>query len=191
MDETILTHQFTGGLTLRLIHGDLTQSEAEVVVNAANRHLEHGGGVAAALSRAGGPTVRQESEHWVRQHGPIEHDRPALTGAGELPATAIIHIVGPRWGEGQEADKLATAIRAGLDLAEAQGFTSVALPPISTGIYGYPKQEAAEVILAAIRGFANQPDPSKLRSIDLVVIDRETLEPFHRVFMRELASSES
>jgi O-acetyl-ADP-ribose deacetylase (regulator of RNase III) len=191
MNERVLAHQFDSGVMLQLIHGDLTQTEAEAIVNAANRQLAHGGGVAAALSRAGGPTIQEESDRWVAQHGPIDHDRPALTGAGELPASALIHVVGPRWGEGQEARKLATAIEAGLQLAEASGYSSLALPPVSTGIFGYPKEEAARVILGAIRSFAEAPESTKLRRIDLVIIDRETLEPFRVVFTHDLEPSDS
>src|SRR2546422_11703553 len=89
--------------------GDLTEEAVDAIVNAANEYLSHGGGVAGAIVRRGGPKIQHESDAWVNAHGPAQHDRPALTGAGRLPCRAVIHAVGPMWGDGDEAQKLGLA----------------------------------------------------------------------------------
>ena len=108
--------QFTlpSGQTLALYHGDLTEEKVDAIVNAANEHLAHGGGVAGAIVRRGGREIQEESYAWVRQHGPAGHDKPALTGAGKLPCKAVIHAVGPMWGAGDEDRKLRAAYTSAL-----------------------------------------------------------------------------
>src|SRR5687767_8969440 len=92
---TLITHlTLPSGQTLALYHGDLTEAQVGAIVNAANEHLEHGGGLAGAIVRRGGKEIQAESNAWVRQHGLAGHDKPALTGAGQLPCQAIIHAVG-------------------------------------------------------------------------------------------------
>ena len=86
------------GLTIQLVRGDITQSTLEAIVNAANPRLQHGGGVAAAISRAGGPVIQAESDEWVKQYGPITHDSPAITSGGDMRCRHVIHAVGPVWG---------------------------------------------------------------------------------------------
>lgn len=169
----------TGRLTL--VHGDLTQEQVDAIVNAANRQFKHGGGVAAAILKAGGESIRAESERWIQRHGPIDHDQPAITGAGDLPCQAVIHVVGPRWGEGREDTKLATAVQAVLEAAESQGFRTIAMPPISTGIFGFPVKRAAGVILAAIRDFYSDRQASQVAEVRVVIIDRPTLDAFQEV----------
>src|SRR5688572_10003455 len=100
---------FPSGQRLQIVQGDLTQENVDAIVNAANARLQHGGGVAAAISRRGGPQILAESDAWVRQHGPVTHTAPAHTGAGSLPCCIIIHAVGPVWGEGNEDHKLSAA----------------------------------------------------------------------------------
>ncbi|HEX6254811.1 MAG TPA: macro domain-containing protein [Euzebyales bacterium] len=135
---------------LRVVRGDITSLPVDAVVNAANEHLAHGGGVAAALSRAGGPQVQQESDAWVRRHGPLEPGTAALTTAGQLRAGSLVHVVGPRHRPDQDnAGLLTAAVRAALDAADGHGATSVALPAISAGIFGYPPAEATAVIANA------------------------------------------
>jgi O-acetyl-ADP-ribose deacetylase (regulator of RNase III) len=139
-----------GDGVLRVVRGDITSLSVDVVVNAANEHLAHGGGVAAALSRAGGPRVQQESDAWVREHGPLGPGAAAVTTAGDLPARSLVHVVGPRHRPDQDnAGLLTAAVRAALDAADGDGATSVALPAISAGIFGYPPAEATRVIADA------------------------------------------
>jgi O-acetyl-ADP-ribose deacetylase (regulator of RNase III) len=126
--------------------GDLTAQDVDVVVNAANDRLQHGGGVAAALARAGGAEVQQASDEWVALHGSVAPGQTAVTTAGAMPARWIVHVVGPRYRRFRDNEGLLRqAVRAALDTAAALG-SSAALPAISSGIYGYPPAEAGRII---------------------------------------------
>lgn len=135
------------GATLRVVAGDLTSQPVDAVVNAANEHLAHGGGVAKALAGAGGPEVQRESDRWVAEHGPLSPGAAAVTTAGRMPAAHLVHVVGPRYRDGQDnPGLLAQAVTAALDAARDAGASSVALPAISAGVFGYPPEEAGRVI---------------------------------------------
>jgi O-acetyl-ADP-ribose deacetylase (regulator of RNase III) len=170
------------GLVFRLIHGDITQSPAEAIMNAANAQLQHGGGVAGAIARAGGPTIQAESDEWVKKNGPISHDSPAITSAGNLHCRYVIHAVGPIWGEGDETQKLSTAVESALRLADEHGIQSLALPAISTGIYGFPKELGAEVILDALLDFPKQYPETSLSLIEITLIDEPSVSIFAAEF---------
>lgn len=163
---------------IQLVQGDLTQEAVDAIVNAANDRLQHGGGVAGAIVRAGGPGIQAESEAWVRSHGPVSHAEPAYTRAGELPCRYVIHAVGPVWGEGQEDEKLAAAVAGSLRLADRLELRSIALPAISTGIFGFPKERAARVILNAVRGYFQRNPASGLELVRLTLFDGPTVEAF-------------
>jgi O-acetyl-ADP-ribose deacetylase (regulator of RNase III) len=136
--------------TLELVEGDITAMDTDAIVNAANERLAHGGGVAGVISRRGGPAIQRESDAWVRQHGRVETGSAAITSGGSLKARHVIHAVGPIYdGMGRSAELLASAVRAALQVADDHSLKSVALPAISTGIFGYPMGEAAQVMLAA------------------------------------------
>jgi len=167
-----------GGQILQLVQGDLTEEAVDAIVNAANAHLQHGGGVAGAISRRGGRQIQAESDAWVRQHGPVRHAEPAYTSGGALPCRYVIHAVGPVWGEGDEDAKLAAAVSGCLRLAEHLKLRSIAMPAISTGIYGFPKQRAARVILAAIRDYFSTPETgtSTLALARLALFDQATVD---------------
>lgn len=175
-------HRFESGQKLQLVQGDLTRERVGAIVNAANAHLRHGGGVAGAILRAGGPQIQQESAAWVRAHGPVPHDRPAFTGAGNLPCRYVIHAVGPVWGSGDEETKLSAAVHGSLACADRLDLTSIALPAISTGIFGFPKARAARVIYAAIQSYYSRKPQSNLRLARLTIIDRPTLDAFIRAW---------
>ncbi len=133
---------------LELVQGNITTIEADAIVNAANGNLAHGGGVAAAISSQGGPEIQQESDAWVRKHGRVATGSAAITGAGRLAAKYVIHAVGPIYdGTPRSAAKLASAVRSSLALADQHNLKSIALPAISTGIFGYPLSAAARVML--------------------------------------------
>jgi O-acetyl-ADP-ribose deacetylase (regulator of RNase III) len=172
------------GHVIRLIHGDITQSTADAIVNAANTQLQHGGGVAGAIARAGGPTIQSESDEWIRANGLVSHDTPALTSAGDLPCQYVIHAVGPIWGEGEEAQKLTTTVRSALRLADEHGFQSLALPAISTGIYGFPKDLGAEVILDVLLEVVEQCVDTTLRRLDITLIDEPGVTIFSAEFKK-------
>jgi O-acetyl-ADP-ribose deacetylase (regulator of RNase III) len=174
--------QLAPGIVLQLVQGDLTQEAVDAIVNAANSHLMHGGGVAGAIAQRGGPQIQAESSAWVRQHGPVPHDRPAYTGGGNLPCRYVIHAVGPVWGDGDEDAKLSAAVRGSLRLADQLSLASIAFPAISTGIFGFPKERAARVILAAIQKYFTQTPASGLRQVRLTLYDYPTVESFRQVW---------
>lgn len=169
------------GQTLQLVRGDITTETTDAIVNAANVYLQHGGGVAGAIVRRGGVIIQQESDAWVRTHGPASHATPAWTSAGNLLARYVIHAVGPVWGEGDEEAKLAAAVAGSLEVAEKLKLKSVAMPAISTGIFGFPKERAARVIFTAIQGYF-RAHPSGLKLIKLVLNDEPTAEIFKKTW---------
>jgi O-acetyl-ADP-ribose deacetylase len=177
--NTVLTeHPLPGGHTLQIVQGDITSEAVDAIVNAANEHLQHGGGVAWAIAKKGGPVIQRESDLWVRQHGLVPHTQPAWTSGGLLPAKYVIHAVGPIWGDGDEDKKLTDAVAGSLRVADELRCSSLALPAISTGIFGFPKERAAELIFSAIENhFSNNPN-SGIKIVKLVLYDRSTVEAF-------------
>jgi O-acetyl-ADP-ribose deacetylase (regulator of RNase III) len=183
--ELIRATRLKVGVELRLMRGDLTQSEADVIVNAANERLRHGAGVAGAIVRRGGAIIQRESNAWVREHGLISHDKPALTTSGDLPSKAVIHVVGPRWGEGDEDRKLSLAVIAALEMARDRGFKSIAFPAISTGIFGFPMERAAKVMLRAIFSFFENLDHPTTQHVDLILFDQTAAKTFSNVLQAQ------
>jgi len=176
MTATIHTHTRPDGRVLRVVQGDITQEDVDAIVNAANEHLAHGGGVAGAIVRAGGREIQDESRQWVREHGNVPTGGAAITGAGSLKARYVIHAVGPVWGMGNEEALLASAVASALAMADEHGLQSISLPAISTGIYGFPKPLGAQVIVRAAQEYLNEHSDSSLREVRLCNIDRATSE---------------
>jgi len=155
------------GQTLQLVQGDLTAETTDAIVNAANSHIQHGGG----------PAIQQQSDEWVRAHGTVTHERPAWTSGGRLPVKYVIHAVGPVWGDGNEDAKLASAIEGALATAEELGCESISMPALSTGIFGFPRERAARVILSTVRThFSGRP--SGLKVVRIVLFDPPSAEVF-------------
>jgi putative ATPase len=153
MPDVLLEFPAPTGTRIGIVRGDLTEERVDAIVNAANGRLEHGGGVAGAISRKGGPSIQEESRTWVREHGEVPTGGAAITGAGRLPARYVIHAVGPVWGTGDEDARLAAAVRSALTLARDRGLREVSLPAISSGIFGFPKERCARVILETVTTF--------------------------------------
>jgi len=142
--------------TLELVQGDITLQELDAIVNAANSRLAGGGGVDGAIHRRGGPTIMEETDRRYPQGCPT--GSAVISGGGNLPAKHVIHAVGPVWRGGQagEAALLAGAYRRALELAVEAECRSVALPALSTGVYGYPMDQASRVALKTAIDFLDE-----------------------------------
>ena len=138
---------------LRVSQGDITKLTTTAIVNAANSSLLGGGGVDGAIHRAGGPQILAECQQIRARQGGCKTGEAVITTGGRLPAAYVIHTVGPVWNGGHkgEPQKLASCYRNSLRLAAEKQLASVAFPGISTGIYGYPKQEAAAIAVREVR----------------------------------------
>ena len=137
-----------------MVRGNLLEEPVDVIVNAANGHLAHGGGVAAIISRAAGPRFQSESNELVKKSGPIPTGGAAVTGAGKLPYKGVIHAVGPRQGEGDEEAKLVKALTSAFKCAKERGWNTVALPAVSSGIFAVPLDVCARAYVKAARAAA-------------------------------------
>jgi O-acetyl-ADP-ribose deacetylase (regulator of RNase III) len=160
------------GVTVECVRGDITaQDDVAAVVNAANAGLRSGGGVAGAIHRAAGPGLEEET----RPLAPIRPGEAVITGGHDLPNRYVIHTLGPVYGQDHpEAELLANCYRNSLALAEENGIDSIAFPAISTGVFGYPVEEAAEVSLRAVVEEAERLD--HVRLIRFVLYGEKDLE---------------
>jgi O-acetyl-ADP-ribose deacetylase len=159
---------------IELVRGDITSLAVDAIVNAANEHLQLGAGVAGAIRRKGGPEIQRECD----RIGHCPAGGAVVTGGGELPARWVIHAVGPVWhggGAGEDA-LLASAVRSALERAEEIGAKSVALPAISTGIFGFPLECAAGISAAEARRFA--PGARSVERIVFCLFDDTALAAF-------------
>lgn len=145
---------------IELIKGDITKLNVDAIVNAANSSLMGGGGVDGAIHRAGGPAILEECKKIVAMQGDCKTGEAVITTGGDLPAKYVIHTVGPIWhgGKKNEAELLASCYKNCLKLAVENKLSSIAFPNISTGVYGYPKKEAAEVATNTVTEFLQQND---------------------------------
>jgi O-acetyl-ADP-ribose deacetylase (regulator of RNase III) len=173
---------YPNGSELQIVQGDLTQEQADAIVNAANDRLKHGGGIARLIAQRGGRVIQKESDVWVQKHGLVQHTNPAYTSAGKLPCRYVIHAVGPVWGSGDEDQKLAQAITGSLALADELALRSLALPAISTGIFRFPKALAAKINYETIQGYFSKHPDSGLQQVRLTLYDQLTVDAFLKVW---------
>ncbi|MDX2342918.1 MAG: glutamate racemase [Acidimicrobiia bacterium] len=167
-----------GATQIAVAVADLTAQAVGAIVNAANDRLQHGGGVAAAIVRAGGAIIQEQSNTWLSEHGPVEAGHAAVTTAGAMPAHHVIHVAGPVYRAGQDNQQLLRlAVAAALDAAEDLEVPSVAFPAISAGVYGYPLDEATAVLAdEVVRWVAVHPDG--LGEVRLVALDPHVADRF-------------
>lgn len=162
---------------MEIYNGDITRLEVDTIVNAANSTLLGGGGVDGAIHRAAGPELLEE----CRQLDGCPTGEARLTKGYRLPAKWVIHAVGPVWngGQGKEAEKLASAYRSSLEIARNHRMKSIAFPNISTGVYGYPKEQAAIVAIRTVRKFLAENEwPEK---VIFAIFDQENLTIYREI----------
>ncbi|XP_041529414.1 protein mono-ADP-ribosyltransferase PARP14-like [Microtus oregoni] len=180
--KCLLQKDIAPGVTLIVQQGDLAQFPADVVVNAANEHLKHIDGLALALSNAAGPELQAECDKIVRNGGMVKTGNAVISKPGKLPCRHVIHAVGPRW-DGNKAQEcvslLKRAVEQSLTLAEEVKCQSIAMPAISSGIFGFPLDQCVATIVSAIKdNFQNKPDRHILKKIYLVDISAKVAGAF-------------
>ncbi len=158
-----------GKTTLRLVSEDLTGREVDAIVNAANSHLQHGGGVAGAIVRKGGKIIQDESD----KIGYVPVGGAAITTGGTLKAKYVIHAVGPRMGEGDEDNKLKNAITSVLKLAAEERLKSVSVPAISAGVFGFPKDRCAKILVGETTTYLRSNPAASLELVEFCIFDKE------------------
>lgn len=180
MADAVKTLRFPNGQVFEVAVADLLAEATDAIVNAANGHLAHGGGVAAAISDAAGPALDRESERIVQKRGPIPTGDAVITTAGELPFKGVIHVVGPRLGEGDEEGKLVRGLKAAFRLAQERGWRSVSFPAVSAGIFAVPVAVCAKAYVRAVREFFAENPRSAVTTLRLVLFQGPMLEAVKR-----------
>jgi O-acetyl-ADP-ribose deacetylase (regulator of RNase III) len=163
------------GRKIRLIQGDITEMDTDAIVNAANAQLILGGGVAGAIRTKGGSTIQEECD----RIGGTSVGGAEMTGAGKLKTRYVIHAVGPRMGEGDEDEKLRQATINSLERAAEKGLHSIAFPAVSTGIFGFPKERCADIMLRTAISWIRDKETS-VGEIVFCLWSREDLEIFKK-----------
>lgn len=166
--------------SIKLIKGNITKLEVDVVVNAANSSLLGGGGVDGAIHRAGGRKILEECMLIRSRQGGCPTGEAVITSAGDLPAKYVIHTVGPVWNDGKNGEEalLANCYRNSLRLAMAHGVKTIAFPNISTGVYRFPKELAAKIAISSVAEFLE--DNKDIETVFFVCFDDENYEIYSR-----------
>lgn len=159
---------------IEVVRGDITeQNDIDVIVNAANKYLAPGGGVAGAIHKKAGPLLYQE----CKKYAPIDTGQAVITKGYNLPNKYVIHTVGPVYSEEKNpAEKLAMCFKNSLKIADEKGVNSIVFPAISTGIFGYPVEEAAEVSINAV--IKEIPNLKSIKKVRFVLFDEKTYKIF-------------
>ena len=167
------------GRKIVLKEGDITREAVDVMVNAANAALAGGGGVDGAIHRAGGPAIMRELDGIRARIGRCPTGSAVATGAGQLPAKYVFHAVGPVYRDGRhgEPELLASCYRKCLEMAEERAAETVSFPAISTGVYGYPLEEAAAIALREVKAHLEKPE-GKVREVVFVLFGRQAYEAY-------------
>jgi len=164
---------------LQLIEGDITEMDTEAIVNAANAQLVLGGGVAGAIRRKGGPSIQEQCD----EIGGTFTGGAVITGAGNLKAKYVIHAVGPRKGEGNKDEKLKNATLNSLKLADEKGIKSLTFPALSTGIFGFPIQRCAEIMLGTVNEYLR--GKTDIEKVCFCLYDNNSYDIFERQLNKE------
>jgi O-acetyl-ADP-ribose deacetylase (regulator of RNase III) len=178
-----IVRPLNNGRRIRILEGDITRIPADAIANAANAMLAGGGGVDGAIHRAGGPSIMRELDAVRPALAPLPAGRAVATGAGNLPAQYVLHAVGPvyRGGAAGEAEALASCYHECLRLAEQRACRSVSFPAISTGVYGYPKEQAAPIAAGAVLDFLSQ-EAQSVEEVIFVLYGSEDFRAYAALF---------
>lgn len=174
-----------------LVRGDITRHKVDAIVNAANTKLKGGGGVDGAIHKAGGPVIMEACQQLIKDRGKnLKPGEAVITTAGNLPARFVIHTAGPIWkgGDKGEAKKLAECYQNSLRLAHEYGLASISFPNISTGVYKYPKEEAAEIAIGMIRNYIEAYENINVKEIQFVCHDEENFQIYRQRMKGEAIS---
>lgn len=182
-----LWSQHFGSTEVRIERANITKQTVDAITNAANEELQLGGGVAGAIREAGGKAIQRECDAYVEEHGRLRTGEVALTGAGKLPCKKVIHAVGPMWSgsAGRNEEKLVRTVFSVLECAEREHFESIAIPAISSGLFGCPKDVCAAVFRHSIAKYLQDHPETCIKLIKLVNNDQETANIFLRTFSTE------
>jgi len=167
--------------------GDITKEQVDAIVNAANSHLKHGGGVALAIVRTGGQEIQKESDEIIKKIGFLPTGNAVITNAYRLPCKFVIHTVGPIYGEGNEDEKLSRAIYNSLYLAHLYNLKSIALPAVSSGIFGFPKDRCAKILIDTSIDFLSSIKTS-IEKVVFCLFDDETFNYFLSYYNSKFSS---
>jgi len=167
--------------------GDITKEQVDAIVNAANSHLKHGGGVALAIVRAGGQEIQKESDEIIKKIGFLPTGNAVITNAYRLPCKFVIHTVGPIYGEGNEDEKLSRAIYNSLYLAHLYNLKSIALPAVSSGIFGFPKDRCAKILIDTSIDFLSSIK-TNIEKVVFCLFDDETFNYFLSYYNSKFSS---
>lgn len=177
--NTSIFERDINNVKIKIIEGDITEEDVECIVNPANSYLQHGGGVAGAIVRKGGMVIQKESDEYIRLHGPLPVGKATITSGGNLMAKYVIHTVGPRWGEGEEEEKLKRAIISVLDLASEKGIKSISIPAVSCGIFGFPQELGTKIIVDTVVEYIKTKE-HPFKEIHLIGLGKEIPELFKK-----------
>jgi putative ATPase len=183
----IAREEYAGGRSFEVVIGDLLKEPVDAIVNAANGHLAHGGGVAAAIARAAGPALEEEGDRLVAERGVVPVGEAVVTTAGRLPFRGVIHAVGPHQGLGREEERLVQALQAAFLRAHERGFASISFPAVSSGIFAVPLDVCARAYVRAVRGFFTAHPETSLRTVRLCLFDG----PLVRIVREEMRATSS
>ncbi|CAH1268221.1 PARP14 [Branchiostoma lanceolatum] len=187
--KTLCSHTTRQGKKLVVVHGDITKQTVDVIVNAANDTLRHGGGVAGAIARAGGPQIQQDCDKYVRDSGPLADGEVMTTKGYNLPCKMVVHAVGPQWSRDmsdveKQAKEALLKQAVYKSLGAAMDHQSIAIPGISSGIYGYPMDLCAAAILDSVQHFFKVNHACTLTEVQLIEMDSRKADTFQQEFVK-------
>lgn len=189
--QVVATHRTNDGKVIQVRSGDMTKEDVDIIVNAANKQLDHASGLAGAIVKNGGEIIQIESDIYIQENGKVHDGDIAVTGAGELPAKKVIHAVGPIWHGGAENEELLLrqCVWKSLKKTEELGFASISIPAISSGIFRFPKDLCARILIQTTLDFFKSNPRSSVNEVRFTNFDKNTVEVFEKEFKKRFGDS--